>query len=386
MIKHSIFSENTQKEIERAAAKMAQYPYFENNGGWCGELLLIRQDVPAALQALRLGMRYADLVGVERDMVPLVYIFQMLPKTVERLVRAGFSDKIVEDSLRDVETWIDVYRAYHHGRCGLERLEWAFRLTAGLVYRMGEFQFERVTYEFPYYLYQNRGKGNYMAFAAPGLYVDQDGYLEGTNGRLCRYRRETELSFSAEYVQGFTVDLQKGIVETEKTASLSLKEWGPVLIPGMKALTLHIPAGADLSEEKLLESLRMAMGYFGKEIGLETSLILCDSWLLDPHLEELLPENGRICSFMRKFYKLPVKEQVPQIFERVMGFDFKRGELESFQAITSLQKHLKNYILGGGEVFTTAGFLPNRSALPSGGASSNSGGDPSVGESGLKGK
>ncbi len=336
---------------------MRRYPYFENQGRWCRELLLDRQDVLAALEALKLGMEYAQLVGVERDMVPLVYIARMLPESVERLKRLGFSGQVMEDSFRDLELWTEVYRKYHNGRCGLERVEWVLRSVAGLVYRLGNFQFEKVTYEFPYHIYENLSTGEYRALAVPGLQVDQDGYLAGTNGRPCCRRRETALSFESGNVTGCAADLVRGVIDMGRSVSLDLREWKLVLAPGMKALALHIPAGADLSEEKLWESLFMAKAYFGNEQALARSLVLCDSWLLDPHLTSLLPEEGKICSFMKKFYKLPVMETVPQIYERVMGFDFRLEEMESYHPVTSLQKNLQKYVLGGGEVFTTAGFL-----------------------------
>ena len=359
MIEHNIFSKDANREIGKADAQMRQYPYFENSGSWCRELLLERQNVPAVMDVLKLGMEYADLVGVERDLVPLVYISRMLPDAVNRLKRLGFSDLVIEDSFRDLEIWMEVYRTYHNGRCGLERVEWVLRSVAGLVYRLGDFQFEKVTYEFPYHIYKNQRTEEYRALTVPGLRVDQDGYLAGTNGRPCHCWRETELSIEPGKATGNGVNLNMGTIDMERSVSLNFREWKLVLAPGMKALALHIPAGADLSERTLKESLAMAKTCFRKESVLNQSLVLCDSWLLDPHLTQLLPEEGKICSFMKKFYKLPVMETVPQIYERVMGFDFKQEEMESYHAVTSLQKNLQKYVLGGGEVFTTAGFLVN---------------------------
>lgn len=366
MIEHSIFKvfkENTAGEIEKTAAQVWGKPYFENNYGWCREMLLERQDVMAALGVLKLGMDYGDLMGVERDMIPLVYIARMMPDTIACLEQLGFPEAVIEDSLEDVETWVEVYRKYHGGRCGLERLEWVLRTVAGLVYRLGSFQYERVTYEFPYHIYRNRDTAEYRALAAQGLWVDQDGYLAGTNGRPCHSRKQTKLVMGAESVTGFAVNLEIGVVEMEKLVSLDLREWKLVLAPGMKGMAIHIPAGADLSDERLRESLLMAEKYLGDKTSMVFSVVLCDSWLLDSHLVHLLPEDGRICSFMKKFYKLPVMESEPQIFERVMGFDFKREDMENFHALTRLQKNLQNYVLGGGEVFTTAGFLPLESYL-----------------------
>ncbi|WP_349948508.1 hypothetical protein ABFV83_08770 [Lacrimispora sp. BS-2] len=69
-------------------------------------------------------------------------------------------------------------------------------------------------------------------------------------------------------------------------------------------------------------------------------------------------ESETYVSFMERFYKMPLKAERPQILERVMGFDCSIEKMENYPCSTSQQISLKNHLLEGKEMFTTAGFLP----------------------------
>ncbi|MEY8354825.1 acyltransferase domain-containing protein [Lachnospiraceae bacterium 54-53] len=352
MIRHSIFSEETQKAVASASAVFRCHPYFLKNYGWCKELLLNRKAPDEAAKAVRLGIRHAQALRLDAGMLPVVYIDWMLPEIFEESGNRGIRKEVFLDSMKDIEIWIKVFRKYHEDRTGLDRIEWVFKSLSGKVRRFGSLQFEEVTYEFPCLIFENRRTGSYAALAAPSLKVDQDGYISGTNGRPCERERETFLSFDGGRVTGFPSDPEQGIIRMEEASTLSLSEWEPVLVPGEKAVAVHIPAGADLSPEKIDLALTAGKEFY------EGDLLVCDSWLLDPHLKYILPEKSRILDFMNRFYKMPVKATAPQILERVMGFDFSMDSLGNYPCTTSLQKALKNYLLEGKEMFTTAGFLP----------------------------
>lgn len=352
MIKHSIFSEHTQKAVASASAVFRSHPFFMSNYRWCRELLLKRKDPEQAAKAAELGIRHGEMLNLDAYMLPVVYIDWMLPEVFEDFRNQEIPERIFLESLKDIEIWIKVYRKYHEDRAGLDQIEWVFRSICGQVRRFGSLQFEEVTYEFPFLIYKNRNTGEYRALACPGLKVDQDGYFSGTNGRELSRESETYLRFQDGTVTGFSPDLKQGVFDMEKSVTLHLPDWELELAPGEKAVTVHIPEGADLSPDKIDLALEAAKEYY------EGSLLVCDSWLLDPHLEFILPEKSRIISFMERFYKLPFKADRPQILERVMGFDCSMEKPEHYPCSTSLQTSLKKYLLEEKEMFTTAGFLP----------------------------
>ena len=182
--------------------------------------------------------------------------------------------------------------------------------------------------------------------------IDQDGYISGTNGRSIKSETKTYLDFGDRTLTGYLVDLKSGTVKMAAPVILNRKEWKLKLAPGEKAVAVHIPEGSDLSLDSIDSSFHTAKKYY------ENQILVCDSWLLDPHLEHILPENSKIISFMQRFHKMPVMTQHPQILERVMGFDFTMETLEQFSCTTSLQASLKKYLSDGNEMFTTAGFMP----------------------------
>lgn len=129
----------------------------------------------------------------------------------------------------------------------------------------------------------------------------------------------------------------------------------------------HIPEGEPLSYEACLESFSSAEKFFS-EIFPECrwDLFVCDSWLLNPALEKLLPEVSNIVRFMKLWTPTPFEPDFSaQAIERVFGFGKTRAELESLPAKTRLARELKKYLLSGGELNITAGYRKRGEGSPS---------------------
>lgn len=352
MTEHSIFSEQTRTAVAASSVVFEGHPYFKRNYSRCRELLLIEKNPDEAAESVRLGIMHARLLHLDGFMLPLVYIDWMLPELIKDLKKQGILDTVIMESLKDIEIWIQSYRKYHQGEVGLDRFEWVFRSLAGKVRRFGSLQFEEVTYEFPFLLLKNRQSEKLKALAYPGLIADQDGYFAGTNARKTMSKVKTLLECREGNLRGYSADLERGTLIVEKETSYCMEDWEVMLVPGEKAVAVHIPEGADLSPDSIDASLHAAKSYY------ENHILVCESWMLDPHLEFILPQSSRLVNFMHRFYKIPVKADRPQILERVMGFDFTMEKLLEFPCTTSLQSSLKKYLLEGNEMFTTAGFMP----------------------------
>jgi hypothetical protein len=351
MTKHSIFSEDTLAAVAFSTVAYESNEYFMRNYSRCRELLLVDKDPEGAAEAVMFGIRHARLLHLADFLLPVIYIDWMLPELVTELEKQGIPEAVIRESFKDVEIWIQSYRKYHKGQVGLDRLEWVFRTLTGKVRRFGSLQFEEVTYEFPFLIFENRQSGEFQALACPDLMIDQDGYISGTNGRSIKRETKTYLEIGDQTLTGYLVDLKSGTMKMDTPVRLNREEWEFKLVPGEKAVAVHIPEGSDLSSDSIDSSFYTAKNYY------ENQILVCDSWLLDPHLEHILPETSKIISFMKRFHKMPVLTGHPQILERVMGFDFTMEELEHFSCTTSLQASLKKYLSDGNEMFTTAGFM-----------------------------
>lgn len=114
---------------------------------------------------------------------------------------------------------------------------------------------------------------------------------------------------------------------------------------GTKGLNVHIPEDGPLKYEACIESFRQAELFFADREGDRPEFYMCDSWLLSPALEELLPKTSNIIRFQKLFRIVKVHYTFPQAEQRIFGevLEDKSGYPEN----TSLQKKAKAYILEG---------------------------------------
>jgi len=70
---------------------------------------------------------------------------------------------------------------------------------------------------------------------------------------------------------------------------------------GDTVLSVHIPAGGRLNEEDCEASYSLAREFFKKHFDMETPVFFCYSWLLQPWLSEVLPEESLIIRFQSKY-------------------------------------------------------------------------------------
>lgn len=114
---------------------------------------------------------------------------------------------------------------------------------------------------------------------------------------------------------------------------------------GTKGLNVHIPEDGPLKYEDCIDSFRQAELFFADREDDRPEFYMCDSWLLSPALEELLPKTSNIIRFQKLFRIVKVHYTFPQAEQRIFGevLEDKSGYPEN----TLLQKKAKAYILEG---------------------------------------
>ncbi len=133
------------------------------------------------------------------------------------------------------------------------------------------------------------------------------------------------------------------------------------ILPGVPAgdvaIETHIPQGEPLKVEACLESFDMAREFFKKYFPeAAPQYFMCDSWLLNPNLAKVLPEESNIVKFMRLWETFPFPaDNNTQVINRVFGLGFKKEDLPNAPENTSLQKAMKAYLLAGGEMNMAGG-------------------------------
>lgn len=133
------------------------------------------------------------------------------------------------------------------------------------------------------------------------------------------------------------------------------------LTPGDPVLFVHVPSDASLDRAALDDSYAQARRFFGAEgpafhgSGAPRAF-LCESWLLAPALEELLPEDSGIRRFAGDFRRFRVLEDDPS-FYRWLFRHLGPAPLEELREDTGLQRAAKARLAAGGKLGAAWGIL-----------------------------
>lgn len=267
---------------------------------------------------------------------PLVAIAQSWETIREVFHALGLDDETRLATLNDINLWIAHHAEANNGKQGLSRVFWVNRLVTARILQFGRLQFEERVFPYPATVYQDFGL-EFIALSNGELTLDRDGYPTKDENKITRTTVGREL-----------IDLSSGSIGEERIdASLLTK----VLDEQSRVLFVHIPASGPLDPHLVEEALRKAEAFFGRGW-----VYVCTSWLLDPALEKVVDSESNILSFNRRFSKLPVFFEYPQLFERVFSCNDEASVL-SADATTSLQKNVQSALRRGVVFRTMGGFF-----------------------------
>lgn len=127
---------------------------------------------------------------------------------------------------------------------------------------------------------------------------------------------------------------------------------------GEYGIETHIQQGAPLKTQDCLASFDMAREFFKKHFPeYSPEYFMCDSWLLNPNLEKIAPDSN-ITRFMKLWEKIEFPDDKNrQAVERIFGFFVTPEDVLDFTPVTTLQKNAKEFLLSGGDLRMTAGYI-----------------------------
>lgn len=140
--------------------------------------------------------------------------------------------------------------------------------------------------------------------------------------------------------------LQFEPIQVEK----DIKGDGREILAGTRALNVHIPAGEPLVYEECQKSFEQAVEFFGEKY----RVFVCESWLLSPHLKEILPKSSNILRFQKLFWVTEVGYAYPQAEQRIFGEVLK--DKRQYKEDTTLRRKAKEYVLSGRDLGIGVGF------------------------------
>jgi hypothetical protein len=121
---------------------------------------------------------------------------------------------------------------------------------------------------------------------------------------------------------------------------------------GDPVLSIHIPSAGPLTKASRQDSYRRAFAFFSHDK--RPIVCVCDSWLMFPGHETILPETSNIRAFMRDFEIIHSKtDDAPRGSWRIFGPKGQEAP-ENWPEDTSLQRAYKQHVMNGGS--TGSGF------------------------------
>ena len=123
---------------------------------------------------------------------------------------------------------------------------------------------------------------------------------------------------------------------------------------GDAVINLHIPEEGPMDMDSCGISLKRMAKFFAEcRSDYKWQGFLCESWLLDRQLRQMLPENSNIIKFQDLGFRFMLHESDDTIF-RIFGYSAP----ESIKNPTSLQRNAAEFLKRGGKFFEEGIFIP----------------------------
>lgn len=255
---------------------------------------------------------------------PLLHVFALLaglPDVRERDRRRGIPEAVTVETLDDLEWWIREHRRLH-GEWGFSELVWLVAHFSGELYRLGRLQFLFERFAYPYRAFRHRQRGDVVFLAGAGMRFRPDGQAYDADGRL-------DSSAPAAVVEGGGGSVSGTLIlPTGRTAAAAVRlpasDWEPVLGYRDPVLGVHITGDRPMDHAECGASFRAAVEFFPRHFADRPfRAFSCRSWLLDPQLEDVLPDSANLVRFLREWYLFPLPQaDSRQTFARVFGDEF----------------------------------------------------------------
>lgn len=157
-----------------------------------------------------------------------------------------------------------------------------------------------------------------------------------------------------------------GRLQFEIMPSLIECENGPYKVNvGDPVINLHIPSSGPLIYEDVLAAYKQAACFFGKHFSEDAIPFQCETWLLYPRVNNLLP-NGNMKRFTDDF-DVRMAGIDPRQDDRWRVFHVPNSTpITEYEERTSLQRNLKSWLMEGNNMGIGVGcfFFENDRVLP----------------------
>lgn len=291
---------------------------------------------------------------VVMDFLPLFMLLPQIPASIEEYRRRGFPEDELADLLRGYAGSINVVKQ-QTGRPGVNTTYygWLHHYTKAILFKVNGLQFEKFTMPLGASWLKNKKTGELVPFVLDAVFCGDGKHRLGTAGFT-----ECDETFHALFEEDednyYGYPTYHCVVSSQRE-TFPKTEWECIARPGDDAVNMHIPKGADISRENTIKACQKAMDILKNRYPeCKSRVIFCNSWLLDPTLEEMLGENSNITAFQNCFTRYPTKDSGQAVFS--FAFVRRCADLHDLPEDTSLRRKIKAHYLNGGHIYSYSGI------------------------------
>jgi hypothetical protein len=283
---------------------------------------------------------------------PILLLALALPAGIENYRRRGFEDEEIKGMLSAFRGRIN--SKDKDGKPSNSGYNWLRHYTSAALFNAGLFGVTPRVIDAPIIILKNKN-GEYKIMVTNGTY-HKSGKPLGNAGYT-----DEEGSFSAEFSDSQEFYTGHEVIDSsvsKNTSKLKKSELQIIAKQGDWMAVIHIPRGADLSEESMTRGFRDAMAKTLKHYkDLDPKVVHTSTWLLSPKLAELQGKSSGIARFSNRFIKYPIRSGGKELFP--FAFPGASENYEELPEGTSLQRKLKALYISGGFIHAHAGFVPD---------------------------
>ena len=294
-----------------------------------------------------------QVMGPVAVMFPLVALASGMKHSLDLYAELRTPDDTVRATMADIGLWV---RQYHlkHGVWGLGELVWLRKHARARIFIVGRLQYVPTTFRWQFQVFRNKLTGEVVPLCESGLEFRADGLPQGTNGISDPNPWVSEFSHDGEWISGSPVNTVGAA--SRQRVRLSARKWEQILAPGMDTLDVHIPRSGKMPVTESLESFRLAREFFAEYFpDRRFAAFTCQSWMLDPNLQSILPAESNLAQFQRLWRLVSVPGNESSAF--VFVFGDRTVDLSTAPRDTSLRRAILDWLLAGNHMRGAAGFV-----------------------------
>ncbi|MBR5543224.1 MAG: DUF5596 domain-containing protein [Oscillospiraceae bacterium] len=288
----------------------------------------------------------------ETDFSPMFALLWFLEDMISDMERRGLPHSVISDTLYGFDAEINDYYDMF-SRSGMRRyVEWFLLFVYNKIIRVGRLNFEFKTLSDRVRVYK---KGDDIKILIDGAKMHTGGMMFGSAGQ-----DDEKGSFFAEIeefpdgsVSGFSVN-GRGECVPEK---ITLSGYREVLRPGDEVCGIHIPANepfsADMCRAAISDFKTILQKHYPER---KIKAFICDSWMLEPALFDIMGKETNITRFAKLFLLHPRKSDAEDVYFFLFHVP-EKVPAETLPEKSSMQRAVKEYLMQGNPFYEKAGII-----------------------------